>query len=415
MEAGAATERRAVHPIVFLVLYLPFGTVAGYLSVALAYQLRKSGVTTAEIAGLIAFATAPHVFKVLWAPLVDTTFKTKGWYAAAAVVVALGVAIAGTAPLGPASIGYLGALAFLLNVAVTFLGMAAEILMAHATTEAQKGQAGGWSQAGNIGGAGLGGGAGLWMATHLAQPWIGSCVLGAAILLCALPLLVLPEPSYDHRHRSYVRSLWGVAKDAWSIARSRAGFLALLIFVLPLGTGTASNLMPSIAGDWKASADLVAVVSGVAGGLFATVGAIGAGFVCDRLERKSAYALFAVIQAACALAMALAPHTPTMFAVFALVYTATNGVAYAGFSALTLETIGKGAAATKYNLLACFSNIPILYVALIEGQVQTRWGSSAMLASEAVLAAVGLLIFGAVALATSRRDVQSAVKATSGA
>jgi predicted MFS family arabinose efflux permease len=173
--------------------------------------------------------------------------------------------------------------------------------------------------------------------------------------------------------------------------------------------------MPSIAGDWKASADLVAVVSGVAGGLFATVGAIGAGFVCDRLERKSAYALFAVIQAACALAMALAPHTPIMFVVFALAYTATNGVAYAGFSALTLETIGKGAAATKYNLLACFSNIPILYVALIEGQVQTRWGSSAMLASEAVLAAVGLLVFGAVALATSRRGVQSAVKATSGA
>ena len=126
----------------------------------------------------------------------------------------------GAPPRGFAGSGYLGALAFLLNVAVTFLGMAAEILMAHATTEAQKGQAGGWSQAGNIGGAGLGGGAGLWMATHLAQPWIGSCVLGAAILLCALPLLVLPEPSYDHRHRSYVRSLWGVAKDAWTIARS---------------------------------------------------------------------------------------------------------------------------------------------------------------------------------------------------
>ncbi len=154
MDAGA-TDRRTVHPIVFLILYLPFGTVAGYLSVALAYQLRKSGVSTAEIAGLIAFATAPHVFKVLWAPLVDTTFKTKGWYAAGAVVVALGVAVAGIVPLGPASIGYLGPLAFLLNVAVTFLGMAAEILMAHATTEAQKGQAGGWSQAGNIGGAGL--------------------------------------------------------------------------------------------------------------------------------------------------------------------------------------------------------------------------------------------------------------------
>ena len=268
---------------------------------------------------------------------------------------------------------------------------------------------------GHLGGAGLGGGAGLWMATHLAYPWIASGVLGMAILLCALPLLALPGASRDHRRPHYVQSLLGVASDVWSIARSRAGFLALLIFILPLGTGTAANLMPSIAGDWKASADLVALVSGVAGGLFATVGAIGAGFVCDRLERKSAYALFSIIQAACALAMAFAPHTPAMFVVFALAYAASNGIAYAGFSALTLETIGKGAAATKYNLLACFANVPVLYVAIIEGQVQTRWGSVAMLTSEAVLAACGLLVFGAVALVTTRRGVQSAVNATSGA
>jgi len=406
MDAGATTARRATHPIVFLVLYLPFGTVAGYLAVALAYELRQSGVSTAQIAGLIAFATAPHVFKVLWAPLVDTTFKTKGWYAVSVVVVALGVAIAGTMPLGPASIGYLGTLAFLLNVAVTFLGMAAEILMAHATTPEQKGQAGGWSQAGNIGGAGLGGGAGLWMATHLSPHWISSGVLGVAILLCTLPLLVLPEPSYEHRHTSYARSLLRVAEDVWSIARSRAGFLALLIFILPLGTGTAANLFSSIAGDWKASADLVAAVSGVAGGVFATLGAIAGGYVCDWLDRKSAYALFAVLQGLCALAMAAAPRSPEMFIVFALAYAATNGLAYAGFSSLTLETIGKGAAATKYNLLACFSNAPILYVALIEGSIQTRWGSGAMLSGEAALAAAGLAVFGAVALITARRAAQ---------
>ena len=369
---------------------------------ALAYQLKQAGVSTAQIAGLIALATAPHVFKVLWAPLVDTTFKPKAWYACAAVVVALGVAIAGTLPLGPGSIGYLGPLAFLLNLAVTFLGMAAEILMAHATTAEQKGQAGGWSQAGNIGGAGLGGGAGLWMATHLSPPWISSGVLGLAILLCALALLALPEPSYDHRQQSYGRSLMRVAQDVWSIARSRAGFLALLIFILPIGTGTAANLFAAIAGDWKASADLVAAVSGVAGGAFATFGAIAGGYVCDWLDRKRAYALFAIIQGLCALAMAAAPHTPAMYTTFALAYAATNGLAYAGFSALTLETIGKGAAATKYNLLACFSNAPILYVALIEGWIQTRWGSAAMLTGEAVLGAGGLAIFAAVALITRR-------------
>jgi MFS family permease len=395
--------RRGSHPIVFLVLYLPFGMVSGYLAVALAYQLRKAGVPVAEIAGLLAFSTAPHVFKVFWAPIVDTVFNAKGWYTLGAVVVALGVAVAGALPLGPASMPYLGPLAFVLNVAVTFIAMSADILMAHATTPAEKGQAGGWSQAGNLGGAGLGGGAGLWMATHLSPPWISSCVLGIAILLCTLPLLVLPPPSHEHRRPSYLQSLWGVAKDVWNIARARAGYLALLIFILPLATGTAGSLFSSIAGDWRASADLVAVVAGVAGGVFSAVGSIAGGYVCDWMDRKTAYALFAGLQGLCALAMGLAPHTPLAFTIFALAYTAINGLAYAAFSALTLETIDKGAAATKYNLLAGVSNTPIFYVVLIEGWVNARWGSTAMLASEAVLAAGGLLIFGAVALATKPR------------
>lgn len=405
MDTGTTAERRATHPIVFLVLYLPFGLVAGFFGVALAFQLRRSGVTTAAITGMFALALAPHIFKVLWAPVVDTTFSARGWYLASAAAVALGLAAAGAAPLSPHSMGYLGLLGFLLNLATTFLGMAAESLMAHATSAEQKGQAGGWSQAGNIGGAGLGGGAGLWMATHLSPPWIAGAVVGGVTLLCAASLLALPEPSREHRAASHRESLVGVARDVWSIARSRGGFLTLLIFILPLGTGEAANLFSSIAGDWRASADLVALVSGVAGGVLASFGAIAAGFVSDWIDRKAAYILFSMLQASLALAMAVAPHTPAMFTLFALAYAASNGVAFAGFSALTLETIGKGAAATKYNLLACVSNTPILYLGLIEGQVQTRWGSAAMLASEAVLALAGLLVFAAISLATSRRAV----------
>jgi PAT family beta-lactamase induction signal transducer AmpG len=70
---------------------------------------------------------------------------------------------------------------------------------------------------------------------------------------------------------------------------------------------------------------------------------------------------------------------------------------------VTLETIGKGAAATKYNLLACLANMPITYMTLIEGQAQARWGSGGMLVNEAVLGVAGVVLFGAIALATRRR------------
>ena len=50
--------------------------------------------------------------------------------------------------------------------------------------------------------------------------------------------------------------------------------------------------------------------------------------------------------------MAIAPQSPTMYAVFTLAYQFGGGVAYGTFTGFVLDVIGKGAAATKYNALA---------------------------------------------------------------
>ena len=51
--------------------------------------------------------------------------------------------------------------------------------------------------------------------------------------------------------------------------------------------------------------------------------------------------------------------TQVMFVVFTSLYAFVLGLCYAAFGAVTLETIGTGAAATKYNIIAGISNIPI--------------------------------------------------------
>ena len=38
------TRPHAVHPFLFLVLFIPFGAVPGFLTVALAYELSKKGI-----------------------------------------------------------------------------------------------------------------------------------------------------------------------------------------------------------------------------------------------------------------------------------------------------------------------------------------------------------------------------------
>ena len=282
--------------------------------------------------------------------------------------------------------------------------MAVESLMVYGTRTDQLGRASGWFQAGNLGGQGLGGGAGLWMAQSLPDPWMGAAVLGLACALCSLALLALREPPCAHAKRQLRARSAQRAERPLGSGAFPTGTLALLIVFLPIGTGAASNLWAAVADDWHAGANTVALVTGVLGGIVSMAGCLIGGYACDRMDRKSAYVLYGALQASCAVAMALAPRTETMYIAFTMTYALITGLTYAGFSAVVLEAIGLGAAATKYNAFASLSNMPIAYMTVVEGWAQARWNVSGMLFAEAFLAAAGLLVFiAAVALSGRRR------------
>jgi PAT family beta-lactamase induction signal transducer AmpG len=386
-------QSRQVHPFVFLILILPFGIMIGYLSVTVAYQLTHAGVTTDKVAAMIAITLIPSTWKFLWAPIVDTCLQRKTWYLIACVTSAVGIAATGALPATAAGMSVLTLVALLSKLACTFLGMSVESLLAYGAPPDQKGRASGWFQAGNLGGVGLGGGAGLWIATHFEQHWLAGTVLGAVCLLCCLGLLFVDEPEITHRAHGIARNVINVVKDVWKIARSRPGYLALLICFLPLSSGAAQNLWSSVAGDWNASADAVALTDGLLGGFVSALGCLVGGRVCDRMDRKHAYALFGALMALCTIAMALAPRTQSMYVSFVLLYAFITGLTYAAFSAVVLEAIGLGAAATKYNLFASLSNTPIAYMTLIEGWARVHWDTSVMLYTESAMGVTGLLVF----------------------
>jgi MFS family permease len=394
---------RRAHPAVFLVLIAPFGAMGGYLSVAVAYQLTQAGVGVDDVAGLIAASFVPQTWKFLWAPIADTTLTRRTWYLAAAAVSAVGIYLTGAVPANAGSLPLLYAVVIVSNFAVTFLAMATESLMIHNATPEEQGRASGWFQAGNLGGTGLGGGLGLWLAQTLPQPWMSGAILGAMCALCAAPLWLVSEPQRVARDGPYVRTLLAVGKDLWGVVRSRAGALALLICFLPIGTGAAANLWSAVADDWHATAGTVALVTGVLSGLVSAGGCIVGGFGADRLDRKTAYAAYGGLMAACAVAMALAARTEPMYVTFTLVYAFIQGLTYAGFTAVTLEAIGRGAAATKYNVYASLSNMPIAYMTLVDGWAHTRFGAGGMLVVEAVIGVAGIGLFAGIAMALSRR------------
>ncbi len=396
----SAAKTSNPHPVVYLLLCTPFGASNGYLVVTLGYLLAHAGVSVTAIAGLIALSLVPQTWKVLWAPIVDTTLDSKRWYLMATMASAATLSSIGLFPITQAGLFAITLLVVANSVATSFLAMAAENLMAHATPEGEKGRAGGWYQAGNLGGQGIGGGAALWIAQHSQIDWLPGAAMAALFLACCLALFFIAEPPADHRHESYFKSLASVVFDVWQTAKGRAGYLALLICFLPIGSGAASNLWSSVAGEWHAGADTVALANGVFSGIISAFGCVVGGYFCDRMDRKFAYALYGVFLSAGALAMAAAARTPQMFVVFTLLYAFISGFNYASFSAVVLEAIGKGAAATKYNLYASLSNAPIAYMTTIEGFAYGRWSGNGMLLADAVAGLVAVAFFFAVARAT---------------
>ena len=356
---------------------------------------------TAIIGALIALSVWPQTWKMLWAPLVDTVGNPKLWYGLGTTLVGGTILLMSVLPMTKGEVGVFSALIVVSSVASTLVSMSTEIFMANQTPPALRGRASGWSQAGNLGGAGIGGGLGLLLAEHVPHAWVSGAVLAAICFACWAGVLALPRLQRTRKAPSYWRELVGVAVDVWAVAKSRLGYLALIIMVLPIASGAVP--WAAIASEWHAGGDLVALVNGVAGGLASMVGAMIAGWVCDRMDPKRAYCLFGVLVGCAAAAMILLPRTPMVFTTFVLLYSAMVGMGYTGYAAIVLQAIGKKSAATNWNLMAALSNIPIAVMSTFDGWVHDKYGTDAMLLGELALPALTILAFGALVLATRPR------------
>ncbi len=382
-----------IHPSIFLFLFLPFGVLTGYVTVTIGYLLTKAGIPLVQVAPIVSLTLIPSMLKFLWAPLIDTTLTVKRWYIIANIITAAGILLTGMVPLKSENLFLLTLIVLVTAFANTFIAMSTESLAAYDTPLELKGRAGGWLQAGNLGGFGLGGGAGLWLADRLPEPWMAGAVIGAACLLCTAGLIFLSEPTSYIKENNYLKTLSNLTRDIWTLLKSRMGFLALFLCFLPIGSGAASNLWSSISNDWHASADTVALVIGVLGGVLSAIGCLAGGWICDLMDRKKAYILFGMAQALCAVAMAFSPATQLMFIIWTSFYAFSTGLTYAGFSAFVLEAIGTGAAATKYNVYASLSNAPIYYMIFIDEWAHGKWNAFGMLTAEAIMALIGMILF----------------------
>ena len=383
-------RRESTAPVTFLALVLPSGISGGFISVTLPFVLVQEGYSVAAAGAIAALGVAANLWRFLWGPVADLTLTVRRWYYIGIGSSAATLLILAFLPLhGPAS-RWLGTVVFLSQVAATLIVLPVGGLMAHTVAEDAKGRAAGWYQAGNLGGTGLGGGAGLWLASHFSRGMAGS-VLALAILGCAVAIYFVADVRIVSTETVQQR-IRLMGRDIMSMLRAAIPLFTILLVLSPVSSGAMSGLWSAVADDWGASADRVALITGLLNGVVSAVGCVIGGWVADKLGRWWAYFGSGLALAVVASVMAVAPRNPFTYSVGVLAYALFCGMAYAAFSAIVLFAIGRGVASTKYALLSSLGNIPVVYMTVANGWVHDRSGVAWMLHGEALAGVVTTVV-----------------------
>jgi len=157
------------------------------------------------------------------------------------------------------------------------------------------------------------------------------------------------------------------------------------MIVAPVGVGAAANIWSSIATDWHATPDTVALVTGLLSGIVCTVGCVFGGWIADKMGKWWAFFGSGTLMASVTLFMSIFDLTSSNYVIGVLFYAFMMGFANASFSAVVLHAIGKGLVSTKYALLTSISNVASVYMTTFDGWMHDSYNINAMLVGETVL------------------------------
>ncbi len=383
-------DRDSTRPFVFFFLVLPYGISSGFVSITLPFVLTRVGFSVALAASIVAIGVSANLWRFLWGPVADLTLTARRWYLLGLGTSAATLLLLAFLSLHQNAVAILMAVVFVSQVAGTLIVLPVGGLMAHTVAEGAKGRAAGWYQAGNLGGNGIGGGVGVWLASHFSKEIAGgglaiAMLASAAAIYFVSDVRVVANETLGER----TRILW---RDILSMVRAAIPLFTIVLVCSPIGASAMNNLWSAVAPDWSATADQVALVSGVLNGVVSAIGCVIGGWVADRVGRWWSYFGSGILMALVAIIMAVAPRTPNAFTVSVLAYALTGGMAYTAFSAIVLLAIGRGAASTKYATLSSLGNLPVVYMTASDGWVHDRFSTAWMLHSEALIAIICIVL-----------------------
>jgi PAT family beta-lactamase induction signal transducer AmpG len=393
-------------PWVFGLLIAPMAVLSnGLIGGALFYLLLKQGVDAGRAAGIVAFLNLPQTIYFLWSPITDFWIRRRTWLmvaatAAAAVMLA---AFHQSSLASPWAVGLMFLSACFGQLIVAGSGG----MMGTLASEVNRRRASSFYQGGSLAFGALALSVLVVLAERLQLGVLG-WIMAAMIALPSLSAFAAPEQRTIGGHslaETFAR-IWHEFKGTFF--RWKA-IPYTLIMLFPMCSGSMIQILPGLAKDYHISGGQVAWINGVGAALLNIAGALSVALIPARVRAPVAYLTMGLVNAATLAVLWLGPLKPMVYFAGAVLFLFTIGACYALFTAVVLEFLGSSgkSGSSRYSIINSLGNVPVAYMAWIDGSCAGKWGARAASGADVVLSTIGASILLAYFL-SRRKSAKSA-------
>lgn len=367
---------------------MPTGFVYGFISTAMGILLLQRGVSVETIGRTSFIAFSPTFWAWLLSPVLDVRFTKRfyGFLFAALAALLLAATVL--------SLGDIHRFTVLLTASCTCASLYSSCVggwAPDALESDQYNEMSGWFNVANLGAAGVFSLAAVELVRHLSLH-VTAALLAALVFLPALLVLRFPAP--PEPDGSLAQNFRSMGRDLQQVLLGTRVWLGLVLFLSPI-CFSLTNLFSSLGGDFHVSETSVATLNGPLVAVACSAGCLLAIPLASLWTRRGVFLASGVGAAACAMTMALCPHSFWPYALGLLGYNLCQGFNYTAFMALVFEIVGpkNALAGAMTAMLVASANIPISTMTWLDGHAHDRWGLNAMFwvdAGSALVAVVTL-------------------------
>jgi PAT family beta-lactamase induction signal transducer AmpG len=342
---------------------LPFGFFGGILVVTAPQILAAQHVSGGRISTILATVISAPLWTFILSPILDVHFSRR-WYAT--VFAALAALSFTLALLFQVNVVLLESLLFLGFASICFSANALGGWLAGIVAHEDEGKLSAWNQAASFGGSLI---AVLTEELLRVAPLRPAAILlGVLVMLPTVIYLFMPAPGPDRKLAR--ESFGGFFRAIWQTIGQRKTVLALALFASPAASFALTNYLGGLGNDFHASPRLVTYVGGIGISLAGILGCFLFVPFSKRFPLRPIYLGIGIAGSVFTSSLLVFAHTSASFCAAVLGENLFQAMAFSAAVAINFETIGRDnpLAATQFSLLSIATQLPLVYMEVIDGR-----------------------------------------------